>query len=103
MYSEVWSDPRVLDLLAHKFIIAALYTDDRTRLPESEWITSAVDGKIKNTMGKKNQDIEIGKFVSNALPLYVIVDGEGKELTADRYTYSPDIDKFIAWLQEGIR
>ena len=103
MYSEVWSDQRVLDLLAGKFIIAALYTDDRAELPENEWITSTIDGKVKNTIGKKNQDLQIRQFVSNALPLYVIVDGQGKELSNRRYTYDPDIDKFIAWLKEGIR
>jgi thiol:disulfide interchange protein len=103
MYSEVWSDPRVLDLLAQKFILVALYTDDRTKLPENEWITSKVDGKVKNTIGKKNQDIQISKFSSNALPLYIIVDAQGRELTTERYTYNPDIDKFIAWLKEGIR
>jgi thiol:disulfide interchange protein len=103
MYSEVWSDPRVLELLSKKFIIAALYTDDRAELPKNEWVTSAVDGKVKNTIGKKNQDLQIRQFVSNALPLYIIVDAEGRELTANRYTYDPDIEKFIAWLQEGIR
>jgi len=103
MYSQVWSDPRVRDLLAKEFVIAALYTDDRTTLPENEWIKSALDGKVKSTIGKKNQDLQIGHFNSNALPLYLIVDGQGKELTASRYTYDPDIDKFIAWLNEAIR
>jgi thiol:disulfide interchange protein len=103
MYSEVWSDPRVLELLSKKYIIVALYTDDRAELPKNEWITSTVDGKVKNTIGKKNQDLQIRQFVSNALPLYIIVDADGRELTSNRYTYDPDIDKFIAWLEEGIR
>jgi thiol:disulfide interchange protein DsbD len=98
MYAEVWSDPRVLKLLNEKFIVLALYTDDKTRLPESEWITSATDGKIKNTIGKKNQDLQITRFNSNALPLYIIVDANGKDLSSSYYTYDPDIEKFIAWL-----
>jgi thiol:disulfide interchange protein DsbD len=103
MYSEVWSDPRVLKLLTRQFIIAALYTDDKTRLPEQEWVTSTVDGKIKNTIGKKNQDLQVTRFNSNALPLYAIVDGNGNNLTSAYYTYDPDVEKFIAWLQEGIK
>jgi thiol:disulfide interchange protein len=103
MYAEVWSDPRVLQLLKDKFIIVALYTDDRTKLPETEWITSKVDGKVKNSMGKKNQDFQITRFNSNALPLYTIVDADGKDLTSSYYTYDPSVEKFIKWLDGGIR
>ncbi|MBN2814661.1 MAG: thioredoxin family protein, partial [Bacteroidales bacterium] len=99
MYGEVWSDPRVLKLLNEKFIVVALYTDDKTKLPESEWITSTVDGKVKNTIGRKNQDLQIARFGSNALPLYAIVDGSGNNLSDTYYTYDPDVEKFIRWLQ----
>jgi thiol:disulfide interchange protein DsbD len=100
MYAEVWSDPRVINLLNEKFIVVALYTDDKTKLPESEWITSTVDGKVKSTIGRKNQDLQISRFNSNALPLYAIVDGNGKDLTSTYYTYNPNIEQFIKWLEE---
>jgi thiol:disulfide interchange protein len=100
MYAEVWSDPRVLSLLKEKFIIVALYTDDKTKLPEFEWITSKADGKIKSTIGRKNQDLQITRFNSNALPLYAIVDANGNDLSGSYYTYNPDIDKFISWLND---
>lgn len=100
MYAEVWSDPRVLKLLNEKFIIVALYTDDKTKLPEPEWITSTVDGKVKNTIGKKNQDLQIARFGSNALPLYALVDGNGNNLSDTYYTYDPDVEKFLRWLEE---
>jgi len=89
------------ELLREKFIVVALYTDDKTKLPEPEWITSAVDGKVKNTMGRKNQDLQITRFNSNALPLYAVVDGNGNDLSAGYYTYDPDIDKFIRWLENN--
>jgi thiol:disulfide interchange protein DsbD len=103
MYSEVWSDPRVTGLLRDKFIVVALYTDDKTKLPESEWVTSTVDGKVKNTIGKKNQDIQISQFGSNALPLYAIVDGEGNKLSSTSYTYDSDVEKFIGWLESTLQ
>ncbi|MBN2480612.1 MAG: thioredoxin family protein [Bacteroidales bacterium] len=102
MYAQVWSDPRVLDILRKDYIIASLYTDDKTRLPESEWITSDIDGKIKNTIGKVNQHIQITRFGSNALPLYAIVDAEGNDLTRSYYSYGTDVDDFIQWLEEGL-
>jgi thiol:disulfide interchange protein DsbD len=81
----------------------ALYTDDKTKLPEQEWITSSADGRLKSTIGKKNQDLQITRFGSNALPLYAIVDASGKDLTHEYYTYNPDVQKFLDWLHEGIR
>jgi hypothetical protein len=51
MYAEVWSDPRVMNLINDNYILIVLYTDDRTPLPENEWVTSSVDGKVKKTMG----------------------------------------------------
>jgi thiol:disulfide interchange protein DsbD len=103
MYGEVWSDPRVLKKLQENFIVVALYTDDKTKLPEQEWIISTGDGKVKSTMGKKNQDLQITRFNSNALPLYAIVDGNGNDLSNSYYTYDPSVEKFLNWLDEGLK
>ncbi len=103
MYNQVWSDPEVQEILNNNFIIVALYTDDKTKLPENEWIKSSYDGKTKNTIGKKNLDFQITRFNSNALPLYAILDNAGNSLTSAYYTYNPDIKKFIGWLEEGMK
>ena len=104
MYENVWSDQKVLEMLRNRFIIAALYTDDKTKLPERDWYISEIDDKIKNTIGKQNVDFQIGKFNSNALPLYAIVDTQGEILTDDPfYVYDPDIQNFIAFMEEGLR
>ncbi|MBQ7622644.1 MAG: thioredoxin family protein, partial [Bacteroidales bacterium] len=39
MEQRVWSDPEVLSLLRDRYVIVALYTDDKTRLPESSYLT----------------------------------------------------------------
>ena len=44
MEARVWSDPEVLKRLKNDFIMVALYVDDKTELPESEWYTSSYDG-----------------------------------------------------------
>lgn len=100
MEAKVWSDPAVQERL-RKFVIIALYTDDRTQLPDNEWITSAVDGRIKKTIGKINEDLEISLFRTNAIPLYVIVDHNGKPLNGTMAT-NYRINEFIAWLDEGL-
>lgn len=103
MYAEVWSDPVILEKLKTEFVVTALYTDDRTKLPEDEWVVSTIDGRVKKTMGKKFNDLQISKFGTNALPLYAIVDAEGNVLTSEKYyTYSSSVEDFLAFLEDGI-
>ncbi len=104
MYAEVWSDPVVLQKLKTEFIVAALYTDDRTKLAKEDWVVSTIDGREKNTLGKKFNDLQISKFGTNALPLYAIVDAEGNILTTEKYyTYSSNVENFLAFLEDGLR
>lgn len=101
MEARVWSDPEVLRRLRDNFLIVALYVDDRTSLPEDKWITSSVDGKIKKTIGKINEDLEISKFGTNALPLYVITDHEGNPLNKPMPT-NLNVEEYKKWLDEGV-
>jgi thiol:disulfide interchange protein DsbD len=102
MEAKVWSDPEVLRRLNENFVIVALYLDDRTQLPENEWITSKLDGKVKKTIGKINEDLEISLFNTNAMPLYVIADHEGKPLIEPMST-NLNIVEFRNWLDGGLR
>lgn len=101
MESNVWSDPRVLDKLRNNYIIVALYIDERLELPESEWITSKVDGKVKKTVGKQNADMQISRFNINGQPYYVLLDGNEKTLAEPR-GYNLDIEAYIKFLDSGI-
>ena len=101
MEARVWSDPGVLQRLRDNFVIIALYVDDRTELPENKWITSSVDGKVKKTIGKVNEDLEISKFKTNALPLYVITDHDGNALNKLMPT-NLNIEEYKAWLDDGL-
>ncbi len=100
MEGEVWSDPEVLRRLREDFLIIALYTDDKAELPQNEWFTSKLDGKLKKTLGKKNADYLMSKFGTNTLPLYVVLDTNGNPLVVP-VGYSPDIRKFIDFLDAG--
>jgi thiol:disulfide interchange protein DsbD len=101
MEGKVWSDPGVLRRLDEDYIIIALYTDDRTKLPEDEWITSEFDGKVKKTLGKKNMDLQITRYNTNTQPFYVLVDPEGNAL-ADPRGHNLDIRAFTEWLDGGL-
>ena len=100
MEQRVWSDPKVLSRLQQDFVVLALYVDDKTELPEEEWVTSSYDGKKKKTIGKKNADFQITNFNNNAQPFYVILDASG-EMIAGPKAYDLNISNFVAFLDEG--
>lgn len=100
MEAAVWSDPEVLNMLRNDFVVVALYTDDRTKLPESEWYTSDMDGKVKKTIGQQNIDFEISHFRTNTVPLYVIMDSGGNVLNQPKGT-DMNVQSYLAWLKEG--
>jgi thiol:disulfide interchange protein len=101
MEARVWSDPEVLKILREEFVIVSLYADDRTQLPENEWIVSSIDGKLKKTIGKINEELEISKFKTNALPLYVVVDHDGNTLNKPMPT-NLNVIEYKKWLEEGV-
>ncbi|MDX9882510.1 MAG: protein-disulfide reductase DsbD family protein [Prolixibacteraceae bacterium] len=81
MESSVWTDPETLKLLNENYVVIGLYTDDRTSLPEEEWYTSELDGKEKNTLGKKNLDILISRYQTNSIPFHAIIQPDGTQKT----------------------
>ncbi len=101
MENKVWSNPEVLKRLQNDYLIIALYVDDRTKLPEDEWVTSAYDGKVKKTLGKKYADFQITKYSINSQPYYVLVDTNGKTLVEPK-GYDLNIDNFIKFLDSGV-
>ena len=69
--------------------------------PKSEWYTSDVDGKVKNTIGKVNTDREIKMFGTNTQPLYAIIDHEGN-LLGEKMEHNLDVDEYLKWMDAGI-
>jgi thiol:disulfide interchange protein DsbD len=100
MEAVVWSDPQVLDKLKNEFIVVALYVDDKTELPESEWYTSKYDNKVKKTIGKQNADLQIANLNNNAQPFYVLV-GKDERVLVSPYGYNKSVEGFLKFLDEG--
>jgi thiol:disulfide interchange protein len=100
MEANVWSDPKVLQRLREDYIVVALYVDDKTTLPESEWYTSSYDNKVKKTIGKQNADLQIAKLNNNAQPFYVLL-GKDERVLVTPYGYNLSADKFAAFLDAG--
>lgn len=101
MEQRVWSDPQVLQLLRDEFVIAILYTDDKEKLPESEWVTTK-NGKVLKDRGRVNAYYVRERFDVSAQPNYVILDPQGNQITPIR-GYNLDIDGFVEFLKSGLK
>ena len=101
MEAKVWSDPEVLRLLRNDYVIVALYLDDKTQLPENEWVTTA-NGKVLKGLGKINSYFANTRFNINNQPYYVLLNGEQQYLAPPR-GYDLDKTAFVRFLQEGVR
>ena len=100
MEQRVWSDPKVLSMLKNDFVIVVLYTDDKTKLPESEWITTS-SGKVLKDRGRVNAWFVRENFGVSAQPNYVLLSPDGKQLAPIR-GYNTDIDGFVEFLNSGL-
>jgi thiol:disulfide interchange protein DsbD len=102
MQGKVWSKPEVQKILNEEYVVIALYIDDKKKLPESEWVKSEYDGKLKKTIGKINANFQITRFNSNTQPQYILLDPSGEKLTAPMgYELNPQ--KFIDFLNKGLK
>ena len=96
MEARVWSDPRVLAKLQNEFVIVALYVDDKTKLPESEWVYND-SGRALKDVGRVNSWIALKRFGVNSQPNYFILDSEGNTLRGPR-AYDLDVEAFLEWM-----
>lgn len=101
MEARVWSDPRVLKILKEKYIIVALYNDDKQKLDQSDWVTDAHTGKVYKDLGRANSYIARTRWGVNAQPNYILLSPSGEQLVPVR-GYDLSVDGFIAFLQSGL-
>ncbi len=100
MEARVWSAPEVLDLLRNDYVIVALYSDDKKRLPESEWVTTDT-GKVLKSLGKINSYYALKRYGINAQPCYILQAPDGRLLGGPR-GYDLSVEGFIKFLRDGL-
>ncbi len=99
MENTVWNQPEVLKMLAEDYVVIALYTDDRTALPEEEWKESSFDGRTLKTMGRVNLDMLMSRYNINSIPYHVVIEPDGNEHELE-VTYENDV--FLNFLNLGL-
>ncbi len=102
MEEQVWSDPKVLDILRNDVVLISLYVDERAVLPKEEQYVSEVTGKKIRTVGNKWSDFQIKHYRSNSQPQYIIIGHDSMKPLNGTTAYDPDIQLYVNWLKEGI-
>ncbi len=100
MEAKVWSDPSVQQILRDDYVIVALYSDDKTRLPETEWLVTE-SGKTLKGLGKKNSYLVNKGYDVSAQPAYLLLDGEGQLLVPVR-GYDLSVEGYVEFLKSGL-
>jgi thiol:disulfide interchange protein DsbD len=103
MEEQVWSDPRVLEILREDVVLVSLYVDDREKLPEDEQYVSSVTGKKVKTIGNKWSEFQVKHYQNNSQPQYLILGHDSMEPLNGSTAYDPDIDLYVRWLEQGIK
>ncbi|MCO6163827.1 protein-disulfide reductase DsbD [Flavobacterium sp. NRK F7] len=101
MEENVWSDPAIFKILKNEIVLISLYGDDQRELPTEEIYISKISGNEVKTIGKKWREFQIERYNINSQPYYVVLDNEGKDLN-EPVGYTPDIEEYKTWLEEGI-
>ncbi len=102
MEEHVWSEKEIWKMLAEDYILASLYVDERTSLPPDKHYRSKRTGKLITTVGERWTDMQISLFGSNSQPFYVIIAPDSTVLVPP-IGYTPNVEKFKAFLEEGLR
>jgi len=100
MEQRVWSDPKVLEILGNDYVLVALYTDDKGKLDEKDWLTTG-NGKVLKELGRVNSYIVRERFNVNAQPNYALLDTDGNLMVPVR-GYDLSVDGFVAFLKSGL-
>lgn len=102
MESRVWSDSRVLSILKNDYVVCSLFTDDKKKLDEADWVVSD-NGKTLKTLGKINSNFALTRFGVNAQPTYIILDAESEAILGGPRGYNLDINDYVKFLNLGLK
>lgn len=83
----------IVSKLKDDFVFISLYVDDRSELPQKEWITDKSSGKVGKTIGSKYAKLQKSMFNTNYQPYFVILDQNGKKQKEQGYTTDIEILK----------
>lgn len=102
MEDNVWVQPDIFQLINDNYTLISLYVDDKAKLPEAEQYIDAISQKKVTTWGQKWSYLQRDMIQTNAQPYYVITNHTA-QLLAPPSAYEPNVAKYKAFLECGIK
>ncbi|MEL6276422.1 MAG: thioredoxin family protein, partial [Bacteroidota bacterium] len=101
MEENVWSQPRIRNILSNDYVLISLYVDDQSALPvDQQQKVPRIDRPestfLINKVGKKWQYLQQSVYAKNSQPYYALISPNGQTLNPP-VAYTPDVvDKSLA-------
>lgn len=106
MEEHVWPVEKIDNMIRNNYVLISLYVDDKKELPKEQQIeVNDIDGstrKLKN-YGHKWSHFQAKFFNTNSQPHYVVLSSNGKKIVTNPVGYTPNVDEYYTWLQEGVK
>ena len=97
MEELVLSNAEIINILNEKYLVCALYVDDKVIKLDEPYITA--EGTTLEYLGQKNTYIQSTIYGYNAQPCYIIVDAATGAKVKEPMFYETDVEKFVDFLK----
>ena len=97
MEELVLSNAEIINILNEKYVVCALYVDDKVIKLDEPYITA--EGTTLEYLGQKNTYIQSKIYGYNAQPCYIIVDAATGAKVKEPMFYETDVEKFKDFLK----
>ena len=97
MEELVLSNAEIINILNEKYVVCALYVDDKVIKLDEPYITA--EGSTLEYLGQKNTYIQSKIYGYNAQPCYIIVDAVTGAKVKEPMFYETDVNAFIEYLR----
>ena len=97
MEELVLSNAEIINILNEKYVVCALYVDDKVIKLDKPYITA--EGNTLEYLGQKNTYIQSKIYGYNAQPCYIIVNPETGLKQKEPMFYETDVNAFIEYLR----
>ena len=97
MEELVLSNEKIINILNEKYVVCALYVDDKVIKLDEPYITA--EGTTLEYLGQKNTYIQSKIYGYNAQPCYIIVDAATGAKLKEPMFYETDVEKFVDFLK----
>ena len=97
MEELVLSNAEIINILNEKYVVCALYVDDKVIKLDKPYITA--EGNTLEYLGQKNTYIQSKIYGYNAQPCYIIVDAATGTKVKEPMFYETDVNAFIEYLR----